>query len=323
MNASAETIERQKECDQLNKEIDNFFSAEIIRVGRRIGFDIQNGMDTRSWTNPDDLWTLWDALIRNREGTGVKNTKHTMPARRARLIYVHPEIFGSAYGLHQFRMRRIELMDNPLAVAPDAQVYAEQSLHWLDEDFIVSPEYRSYRQEIQANERAVDKAEVYSPDHEAVGKACGPYLDKIRQSDLTHILATYKKDEKEGDRLFFSMLIEVLDIKKSPKLLYAEGESGQTIKGKYTARTNTIRIYESSISDFGNLRMGIIAHEMWHAYQEMQASYRNGKNHLYRYNNDHYIRSEDDYTGYQTQLVESEAFYFGDAVKQMTSDTRT
>ena len=26
-------------------------------------------------------------------------------------MYVHPEIFGSAYGLHQFRMRRIELMN--------------------------------------------------------------------------------------------------------------------------------------------------------------------------------------------------------------------
>ena len=93
----------------------------------------------------------------------------------------YPEIFGSAYGLHQFRMRRIELMDNPLAVAPDAQVYAEQPLHRLDEDFIRSPEYRSYQQEIQANEHAVNKTEVYSPSREAVRKACDPYLDKIRQ----------------------------------------------------------------------------------------------------------------------------------------------
>lgn len=320
MIASAEATNRQKECDQLNKEIDSFFCAEIIRVGRQIGFNIQNGMDTRSWTNPDDLWALWDALIRNREGTGVKNDRRTMPARRARLIYVHPEIFGSAYGLHQFRMRRIELMDNPLAVAPDAQVYAEQPLHWLDEDFIKSPEYRSYQQEIQANERAVNKAEVYSPDNRAVRQACDPYLDGIRQSDLTQIIAAYKRGNKEGDQLFFVLLVEVLGIKKPPKLIYVEPEVNETARGKYTAKTNTVRIYESNIPDHYCQRMGVLAHEMWHAYQEMKASYMNGKNHLYKYNNEHYIRSEDDYTGYQTQLVESEAFHFGDKVKQIVSD---
>lgn len=323
MIASAETVERQKECDQLNKEIDNFFSAEIIRVGRRIGFNIQNGMDTRSWTNPDDLWTLWDALIRNREGTGVKNTKQTMPARRARLMYVHPEIFGSAYGLHLFRMRRIEFMDNPLAVAPDAKVFTEQSLHWLDEDFVNSPEYRSYQQEIQANERAVNKTEVYSPDNRTVRHACDPYLDRIRQSNLTKILAAYKKDDKDGDQLFFALLVAVLGIKIPPKLLYVEPQTNETSRGKYTAKTNTVRIYEGNISDHYCQRMGVLAHEIWHAYQEMKASYMNGKNHLYKYNNGNYIDSKADYIGYRTQLVESEAFYFGDAVKQMTSDMRT
>lgn len=321
MIASAEATNRQKECDQLNKEIDRFFCAEIIRVGRQIGFNIQNGMDTRSWTNPDDLWALLDALIRNREGTGVKNDRRTMPARRARLIYVHPEIFGSAYGLHLFRMRRIELMDNPLAVAPDAQVYAEQPLHWLDEDFIKSPEYRSYQQEIQANERAVNRAEVFSPDRQSIRQACDPYLDRIRQSDLTQIIATYKRGNKEGDQLFFVLLVEVLGIKKPPKLLYVEPQTNETTRGKYVAKTNTVRIYESNIPNHYCQRMGVLAHEMWHAYQEMKASYRNGKNHLYKYNNGHYIDSKDDYAGYRSQLVESEAFYFGDRVKQIVSDS--
>ena len=321
MIASVDTIERQKECDQLNREIDSFFCAEIIRVGRQIGFDIQNGIDTRDWTNPDDLWKLWDALVRNREGTTAKINKHNMPARRARLIYVHPEIFGSPIGLHLFRMRRIELMDNPLAVAPDAQVYAEQPLHWLDEDFIVSPEYRSYQHEIQANERAVNKGEVYSPDNKAVRETCDPYLDRIKQSDLSLILAAYKRDNKEGDRLFFALLVAVLGIKKPPKLLYVEPQTNETTRGKYTSRTNTVRIYEGNIPDHYCQRMGVLSHEMWHAYQEMKASYRNGKNHLYRYNNDNYIKSEDDYAGYRSQLVESEAFYFGDKVKQIVSDS--
>lgn len=321
MIASTEAVERQKECDQLNREIDSFFCSEIIRIGRQIGFNIQNGMDTRSWTNPDDLWTLWDALVRNREGPDVKNDKRTMPARRARLIYVHPEIFGSAYGLHQFRMRRIELMDNPLAVAPDAKVFTEQSLHWLDEDFVNSPEYRSYQQEIQANERSINKAEVYSPDNQAVRKACDPYLDGIRQSDLTQIITAYKRGNQEGDQLFFVLLVEVLGIKKPPKLIYVEPEVNETARGKYTAKTNTVRIYESNIPDHYCQRMGVLAHEMWHVYQEMKASYRNGKDHLYKYNNGNYIDSKDDYAGYRSQLVESEAFYFGDIVKQIVSDS--
>lgn len=319
MIASAEVIDRQKECDQLNKEIDSFFSAEIIRVGREIGFDIQNGMDTRSWTNPDDLWKLWDALIRNREGATVKIDKHNMPARRARLIYVHPEIFGSPIGLHLFRMRRIELMDNPLAVAPNSKVFAEQPLHWLDEDFVTSPEYRSYQQEIQENGRAVNKSKVYSPDYGAVKKTCDPYLDRIRQSDLSQILAAYKRGDKEGDQLFFALLVELLDIKKPPRLLYVKSDASQTHKGKYIARTNTVRMHEGNIPNSSYQRMGVLAHEMWHAYQEMKASYRNGKNHLYRYNNDNYIKPEDNYSGYRTQLVESEAFYFGDTVMQIVS----
>lgn len=67
-------------------------------------------------------------------------------------------------------------------------------------------------------------------------------------------------------------------------------------------------------------RMGVLAHEMWHVYQEMKASYMDGKNHLYKYNNKNYIDSKDDYAGYRSQLVENEAFYFGDAVKQIVSD---
>ena len=318
--ASVDTIERQKECDQLNKEIDHYYSAEIIRVGRQLGFNIQNGMDTRDWTNPDDLWKLWIALIKSRGTSPDETTGYRFPARRARLMYVHPEIFGSAYGLHQFRMRRIEFMDNPLAVALDAQVYAEQPLHWLDEDFIVSPEYRSYQQEIQANERAVNKTEVYSPDNRTVRQACEPYLDRIRQSDLSQILAAYKRDDKEGDQLFFALLVAVLGIKKPPKLLYVEPQTNETTRGKYTSRTNTVRMYEGNIPDYYCQRMGVLAHEMWHVYQEMKASYMDGKNHLYKYNNKNYIDSKDDYAGYRSQLVENEAFYFGDAVKQIVSD---
>ena len=63
---SAEDAEK-KECERLNKEIDNYFCAEIIRVGKAAGLNIENGMDTRDWTNPADLQKLLDALKANRE----------------------------------------------------------------------------------------------------------------------------------------------------------------------------------------------------------------------------------------------------------------
>ena len=63
---SAEDAEK-KECERLNKEIDNYYCAEIIRVGKEAGLNIENGMDTRDWTNPADLQTLLDALKANRE----------------------------------------------------------------------------------------------------------------------------------------------------------------------------------------------------------------------------------------------------------------
>lgn len=54
---------------------------------------------------------------------------------------------------------------------------------------------------------------------------------------------------------------------------YVEPQTNETTRGKYTAKTNTVRIYESNIPDHYCQRMGVLAHEMWHTYQEMKASY--------------------------------------------------
>ncbi len=317
MIASAEAVERQKECDQLNKEIDHYYNAEIIRVGRQIGFNIQNGMDTRDWTNPDDLWKLWIALIKSRGASPDKTTGYKFPARRARLMRIYPEIFGSELGMHQFRMRRIELMDNPLAVAPDAKVFTEAPLHWTDEGFNKSPEYRAYLNEIEVNKNIIVESEVFHPENEAVRAACDPFLNELRKMDLRDIRRAYRRSNEEGNEAFDLLLVDILGIKNPPKISVEKRDPGKTANGEYKSSINTIVIYKRDTPIRDCRGAGVLAHEMWHAYQEMQASYRNGKNHLYKYNNEHYIKSEDDYTGYRTQLVESEAFYFGDAVMGM------
>lgn len=317
MIASVDAIERQKECDQLNKEIDHYYSAEIIRVGRQIGFNIQNGMDTRDWTNPDDLWKLWIALIKSRGTSPDEATGYKFPARRARLMKVYPEIFGTELGMHQFRMRRIEFMDNPLAVAPNAKVFTETPLHWTDEGFNESPEYRAYLNEIEVNKHSIVESEVFHPENEAVRKACDSFLNELRKMDLRDIRKAYSRSNEEGDEALARLLVDMLGIKNPPKISVEKRDPSKTANGEYKSSINTIVIYKRDTPIRDCRGAGVLAHEMWHAYQEMQASYRNGKNHLYKYNNEHYIKSEDDYPGYRTQLVENEAFYFGDSVRQI------
>lgn len=317
MIASVDTIKRQKECDQLNKEIDHYYSAEIIRVGRQVGFNIQNGMDTRDWTNPDDLWKLWIALMKSRGASPDKTTGYKFPARRARLMKVYPEIFGSELGMHQFRMRRIELMDNPLAVSPDAKVFTEQPLHWTDEGFNDSPEYRTYLNEIEVNKNSIIESEVFHPENEAIRAACDPFLNILRKTDLRDIRRAYSRSNEEGDETLARLLVDILGIKNPPKISVEKRDPRKTANGEYKSSINTIVIFKRDTLIRDCRGAGVLAHEMWHAYQEMQASYRDGKNHLYKYNNEHYIKSEDNYTGYRTQLIESEAFYFGDSVRQI------
>ncbi len=308
--------ERKEECAQLNKEIDQFYTAEIVRVGRQIGFNIDNGMDTHGWTNPDDLWSLWDALVKSREEP-ITATRLKFPARWARLKKTHPEIFGSELGMHLFRIRRIELLDNPLAVAPDDKVFSEQSLHWTDEDFYKSSEYLVYKREVEGNRHSIIESDIYTPDDARVRQTCEPYLDVIRQLDLAEILSAYEWNKMEGDECFSQRLVEVLGIKNPPCLSYAVKKPDRTTRGKYFSKSNTVRIYTSNTPDHISQRIGTLAHEMWHAYQKMQASYRNGRNRLYKYNYDHYIDSDEDYIKYCAQLIEREAFYFGGSVSQI------
>ena len=82
---SAEDAEK-KECERLNREIDNYFCAEIIRVGKAAGLNIENGMDTRDWTNPADLQKLLDALKANREKEAAAKAEGTKAAPAAAVI---------------------------------------------------------------------------------------------------------------------------------------------------------------------------------------------------------------------------------------------
>ena len=59
-----------------------------------------------------------------------------------------------------------------------------------------------------------------------------------------------------------------------------------------------------------------VAHELWHAYQYERASNpRTKMDHMYLENFNDYITPSDDFEGYQSQLLESEARAFAQQIK--------
>ena len=59
-----------------------------------------------------------------------------------------------------------------------------------------------------------------------------------------------------------------------------------------------------------------VAHELWHAYQHERASHPTTRlDAMYAANNADYIKPEDDFEGYQSQLVEAEARAFAQQIK--------
>lgn len=94
--------------------------------------------------------------------------------------------------------------------------------------------------------------------------------------------------------------------------------------GGYSGDTNTLYINEYTLSD-ANTGEGVrtnyeaadtVAHELWHAYQHQCAKNPTSiRDYQYQYGFDNYIRPEDGFSDYQSQLVESEARAFAEQVQ--------
>ena len=93
-NTEMSEDERQKECDRLNRELDNYFCAEITRAGQKIGLDIENGMDTHEWTDPAQLRRLLNAIKAGRGEkveTATSNKKGEVVNLLSENLYASPQ----------------------------------------------------------------------------------------------------------------------------------------------------------------------------------------------------------------------------------------
>jgi len=85
--------------------------------------------------------------------------------------------------------------------------------------------------------------------------------------------------------------------------------------GGYNPETNTMEINENMLDDSAEAA-DTIAHEMWHAYQQQEASNpASEKGRQYQDGFDNYISPEYDFEGYENQMVEAEAREYAQGFK--------
>lgn len=178
----------------------------------------------------------------------------------------------------------------------------------------------NYSQEALSQKRTSFYEEVF--DQAGIGdiaRTCRPFIDAIEfnKPKTWDILEAYERDYRKGNAIFVEQLSELFDI-EPPKIIYRRAKR-RGLAGAYSPDENKIYFYYRENRDRRGRPDDIntIAHEMWHAFQESVSIERDSqRGDLYRYNSNFYIDCSDDDEGYRTQLMEKEAFYFGDTMER-------
>jgi len=91
-----------------------------------------------------------------------------------------------------------------------------------------------------------------------------------------------------------------------PEIVFRDDMADGTYGG-YNPETNTMEINQNMLDNSAEAA-DTIAHEMWHAHQQQEASDPNSeKGQEYQEGFDNYISPEFDFEGYENQMVEAEA----------------
>lgn len=107
---------------------------------------------------------------------------------------------------------------------------------------------------------------------------------------------------------------DVIGFDNPPEIVYynnpVDGDYGGYSPGSNTLEVNEYMLYNNEEA------ADTVAHELWHAYQHQRANNpQSAKDYQYQYGFDNYIRPEDNFAGYQDQLVEAEARAFAQQFK--------
>ena len=144
-----------------------------------------------------------------------------------------------------------------------------------------------------------------------MGRFLNNLLEGFKEDNWNNLELEGQKEQING---LFDYVNDVLNLENPPNIeYYNEPEQGNY--GGYNPATNTLSINEYMLYD-SNEAADTVAHELWHAYQHERASNpQSPKDFQYQFGFDNYIRPDDDFDGYQSQLVEAEARAFADQFK--------
>ena len=222
------------------------------------------------------------------------------------------------------------------------EVKTELAEIWrLDFDFHESYEYGDllyqYARRNPDIYKNVDEAEI----EEVVTSA----IEKVSDKQIAEIVKAYEKNPRKGDALIAKILIPILGLKDNPPTLKygeAKGKEG----GFYQRSEHSVTICEGNLGEkpendndrilertssflgFGHkklednmfFRMGAVAHEFWHARQWGGTDIPEKKKEKYRKNFVYYMRGESSYGAYRNQLIEAEAWAFGERMEKRCHD---
>lgn len=122
------------------------------------------------------------------------------------------------------------------------------------------------------------------------------------------------QEQKDNMTDLAQYIIDVTGLENPPTIeFYNSGKDGDY--GGFNRATNTLSINEHMLYQ-NDEAADTVAHELWHAYQYERASNPSTKlDYMYLENFGDYITPDDDFEGYQSQILESEARAFAQQIK--------
>ena len=195
-------------------------------------------------------------------------------------------------------------------------------------------EYFKELSQLQSKQRRkgleVEYPEIFvNPNEELMKKEIEKVMGKIDSRKIHNILVTYQKEGCEtGNIELVRLLSGAINIDPPPEIFYIEdhGYLGQAnyYDNKIFFNTNSVKKHREfidnelgeDIPDYFKKRVeaqmwiGLIAHEMWHFHQadiRINGPESHPLRDKYSINRMYYINPEDDYEGYENQILEQDA----------------
>lgn len=182
-----------------------------------------------------------------------------------------------------------------------------------------------------------DNADIFDVSYAEVEQRVTKAIERIPDMTFREILKAYKRNPCQGDQVLIHSLSPILGLSHNPPtILYKESKDGKSSATYYEVaedgfEENTIVYHENKEQSFFQTiaqtlhlapindelfnRIGSIAHEMWHAHQYFGDNVGPELRERYHRNARYYMKPEHVPLVYRTQLLEIEAFAFGEALK--------